>query len=144
MLGTLWPCTIFIFHSHTVTGNLFIGCSDMVTCCWIHCTVKVNIKVPKKKLERTFSVFITITLHQQCVQEAIDFKYFWKYLGVLSPYKITSKLTSIKWSCRTTLLWYGMTSLILDHVPRTEVRTRNVLFVPLTRPKLFKKHYISS
>lgn len=101
MLGTLWPCTIFIFHSHTVTGNLFY---------WLvrHGHVLLNLlygqgqqQGSQKKLERTFSVFMTITLHQQCLQEAIDFKYFWRYLGVLSSYKITSKLTSMKWSCRT-------------------------------------------
>ena len=143
MLGTLWPCTTFIFHSHTTTGNLFIAWSDMVTCCWIYCTVKVNNKVPKKKLERTFSVFITITLHQQCLQEAIDFKYFWKYLGVLSSYKITSKLTSMKWSCRTFCCDMGPHRIVnFRPCPQDRGQNPQCPFCPIHTPQAFSKNII--
>ena len=59
----------FLSFIHTPwLETFFIGWSDMVTCCWIYCKVRINNKVPKKiKLERTFSVFLScITSFGDC------------------------------------------------------------------------------
>lgn len=40
----------FLSFIHTPwLETFFIGWSDMVTCCWIYCKVRINNKVPKKK-----------------------------------------------------------------------------------------------
>ena len=58
-------------------------------------------RFPKKKIRKDF-----LSLHNNYTSSTMParsdrLQIFWKYLGVLSSYKIASKLTSMKWSYRT-------------------------------------------